>query len=157
MSEEKRSVFPRDIHSDLPSEDAFDLSPAWNPAVACCYPLCSIHMNTLPFCKASCNGDAFSCAFHMLLNDTHGTDEKNVKTPSLALSPALCCLEKAQPPEGPSTSSNSSFPESVNINHTAPNFSAFVNGRPDSRMIYQLVLWAIRIDFSASGGLQWVV
>lgn len=100
---------------------------------------------------------AFSCAFHMLLNDTHGTDEKNVKTPSLALSPALCCLEKAQPPEGPSTCSNSSFPESVNINHTAPNFSAFVNGRPDSRMIYQLELWAIRIDFSASGGLQWVV
>lgn len=74
--------------------------------------------------------------------------------PSLALSHTLCYLEKAQPPKGLSASSNSSLPVSGNINHTAPNFSAFVNGRPGSCMIYQLLLWAIKIDFSASGRLQ---
>lgn len=137
----------------------------WLPIRRCLWfitslePCCSMLLPSLQhsyehaaICKASCNVMLsplpFTC-FSMTLT---------VQTRKM-WRPLACfeCLEKAQPPEGPSTSSNSSFPESVNINHTTPNFSAFVNDRPDSRMIYQLELWAIRVDFSASGGLQWVV
>lgn len=73
----------------------------------------------------------------MHLSDVEDRDSMFQKTLA-SLNQKLSNLEKTPPPKGLKGSANSSFLVSLlkKKNPVTPNFSAFINGRPDSCMIY---------------------